>query len=29
MLLCVDVGNTQIALGVYPDAEDGVRPQLV
>ena len=29
MLLCIDIGNTQIALGVYPDAEDGVRPQLV
>ena len=23
MLLCVDVGNTQIALGLYPDAGDG------
>ena len=22
MLLCVDIGNTQIALGLYPDATD-------
>jgi type III pantothenate kinase len=33
MLLCVDVGNTQIALGLYRDAADGsapaVRPPLV
>jgi type III pantothenate kinase len=29
VLLCIDIGNTQIALGVYPDAEDGVRPELV
>jgi len=35
MLLCVDVGNTQIALGIYRDADDGgpdsrtVRPPLV
>lgn len=30
MLLCVDVGNTQIALGVYADGhEDEVRPPLV
>ncbi|MBW0116197.1 type III pantothenate kinase [Pseudonocardia abyssalis] len=30
MLLCVDVGNTQIALGVYPDIDpDVVRPALL
>lgn len=30
MLLCVDVGNTQIALGLYPDTDpDEVRPSLV
>jgi len=31
VLLCVDVGNTQIALGVYDDADDPavVRPRLV
>ena len=32
MLLCVDVGNTQIALGLYGDPDPGtdvVRPQLV
>jgi type III pantothenate kinase len=29
VLLCIDIGNTQIALGVYPDAEDGARPELV
>lgn len=32
MLLCVDVGNTQIALGLYADPDPGgdvVRPQLV
>ena len=30
MLLCVDVGNTQIALGLYPAGhEDDVRPPLV
>jgi type III pantothenate kinase len=31
VLLCVDVGNTQIALGVYDDADDAavVRPRLV
>ncbi|MBW0093736.1 type III pantothenate kinase [Pseudonocardia sp. KRD-184] len=30
MLLCVDVGNTQIALGLYPDSDpDEVRPSLV
>jgi len=30
MLLCVDVGNTQIALGLYPEAApDEVRPALV
>ncbi len=30
MLLCVDVGNTQIALGLYPDgADDEVAPGLV
>jgi type III pantothenate kinase len=31
VLLCVDVGNTQIALGVYADADDPdeVRPPLV
>ncbi|MGD9526023.1 type III pantothenate kinase [Pseudonocardia sp.] len=30
MLLCVDVGNTQIALGVYSDGDgDEVRPPLV
>ncbi len=26
MLLCVDVGNTQIALGLYPDPTDGADP---
>ncbi|HTK64775.1 MAG TPA: type III pantothenate kinase [Pseudonocardia sp.] len=26
MLLCVDVGNTQIALGLYPDPADGAEP---
>jgi type III pantothenate kinase len=36
VLLCIDVGNTQIALGIYPDPgsaggadEDEVRPRLV
>ncbi len=30
MLLCVDVGNTQIALGLYPDDDpDEVAPKLV
>jgi type III pantothenate kinase len=30
VLLCVDVGNTQIALGIYPDTDpDVVRPPLV
>ncbi|WP_214367737.1 type III pantothenate kinase [Pseudonocardia sp. H11422] len=30
MLLCIDVGNTQTALGLYPDApEELVRPALV
>ncbi|QJY46020.1 type III pantothenate kinase [Pseudonocardia broussonetiae] len=30
MLLCVDVGNTQIALGLYPETDpDEVRPPLV
>ncbi|MHA6796900.1 type III pantothenate kinase [Pseudonocardia bannensis] len=30
MLLCIDVGNTQIALGLYPDTpEELVRPELV
>ncbi|MGQ0576459.1 MAG: type III pantothenate kinase [Pseudonocardia sp.] len=29
MLLCVDIGNTQIALGVYDPASTGVRPPLV
>ncbi|MGH3565158.1 MAG: type III pantothenate kinase [Pseudonocardia sp.] len=30
MLLCVDVGNTQIALGIYgEDNADGARPSLV
>ncbi len=30
MLLCVDVGNTQIALGLYEDdGDDGQRPPLV
>ncbi|GEL17452.1 type III pantothenate kinase [Pseudonocardia asaccharolytica] len=30
MLLCIDVGNTQIALGLYPDVPgDVVRPELV
>jgi type III pantothenate kinase len=26
MLLCIDVGNTQIALGLYPDPTDGSNP---
>ena len=32
MLLCIDVGNTQIALGIYADDRGGVdevRPPLV
>ena len=29
MLLCVDVGNTQIALGLYPDVPADDRPALV
>ena len=30
MLLCVDVGNTQTALGVYPEpGAEAVRPELV
>jgi pantothenate kinase, type III len=29
VLLCVDVGNTQIALGVYDDHADGPRPPVV
>ncbi len=30
MLLCVDVGNTQTALGVYPEPDgEAVRPELV
>lgn len=32
MLLCVDIGNTQIALGLYPDSDpdsEVVRPSLV
>lgn len=30
MLLCIDVGNTQIALGLYPEAApEQVRPELV
>lgn len=29
MLLCVDAGNTQIALGLYPDEADDVHPALV
>jgi type III pantothenate kinase len=29
MLLCIDVGNTQIALGLYPDATDGADPSSV
>jgi len=34
MLLCVDIGNTQIALGLYPDATDEAaaadpRPELI
>ncbi len=30
MLLCVDIGNTQIALGLYPDGDpDDPRPPLV
>ncbi len=27
MLLCVDVGNTQIALGLYPDPVDDSEPR--
>ena len=29
MLLCVDIGNTQIALGVYDGTADGPRPEVV
>lgn len=29
VLLCVDAGNTQIALGLYPDEADDVHPPLV